>query len=108
MSVEQGEALPAGAIGAGERRSYYLLGQSALLLAFLGLWQLASNRLIDSFFISSPLAVAGKLFGWALDGTLWDAFSYTFQATAGGFLSVVDLPPVPGVLQPWVGTDPPV
>jgi hypothetical protein len=26
--------------------------------------------------------------------------------TAGGFLSVVDLPPVPRVTQPWVGTEP--
>lgn len=86
MTAEQGEALPAGGAGSADATPFYLLGQSALLLAFLGLWQLASDRLIDSFFISSPLAVAAKLGTWALDGTLWNAFAYTFQATAGGFV----------------------
>jgi NitT/TauT family transport system permease protein len=87
MTVEQGEALPANDdAGASDAGSLYLLGQCLLLLAFLGLWQFASDRLIDSFFISSPLAVVSKLHGWALDGTLWNAFSYTFQATAVGFV----------------------
>ena len=86
MSVEQGESLPATRSPGADSGSLFLLGQAGLLVAFVGLWQLASDRLIDSFFISSPLAVATRLLGWARDGTLWNAFAYTFQATAGGFV----------------------
>lgn len=86
MSVEQGESLPAAGSPGADAGSLFLLGQIGLLVAFVGLWQLASDRLIDSFFISSPLAVATRLLGWARDGTLWNAFAYTFQATAGGFV----------------------
>ena len=87
MSVEQADALPATATFApADDRLRYLGAQFALLFAFLALWQLASGRLIDSFYISSPFAVAAKLATWLADGTLWNSFSYTFQAMAGGFV----------------------
>jgi NitT/TauT family transport system permease protein len=57
-----------------------------LTVVLLGIWQAISGRLIDAFYISSPAAVAAKLYGWALDGTLWMSFLYTFQAMAGGFV----------------------
>lgn len=85
LTAEQGEALPVSGTGGEHAQSWFFAGQCLLLAAALALWQLASDRLVDSFFISSPAAVAVKLFGWARDGTLWDAFAYTFQATAGGF-----------------------
>ncbi len=86
VSVEQADALPASAAGPTDHSLRYLLAQVALLLLFLGLWQGVSGRWIDAFYISSPLAVAVKLYGWAVDGTLWNSFLYTFQAMAGGFI----------------------
>ena len=86
MSVEQTDALPVHTVRTGDHRLYYLLAQTALLLLLLGIWQGVSDRWIDAFFISSPSAVAVKLYTWAEDGTLWNAFLYTFQAMAGGFL----------------------
>ena len=59
---------------------------SAIGVAFLLLWHFVSGRLIDPFFISSPDAVAIKLWTWGVDGTLWHAFSYTFKAMIIGFL----------------------
>ena len=86
MSAEQGDALPGSGIAGSDRRLAYLVAQSALLATLLGAWQFASGRLIDEFFISSPIAVARKLMVWVGDGTLWNAFGYTFQAMAGGFV----------------------
>jgi NitT/TauT family transport system permease protein len=86
MSVEQADAFPVHVARPGDHRLYYLLAQTALLLLLLGIWQGVSGRWIDAFFISSPSAVAVKLYTWAADGTLWNAFLYTFQAMAGGFL----------------------
>ncbi|MGE3926225.1 MAG: ABC transporter permease [Lautropia sp.] len=76
----------AAAAAPAEHRGRFLAGQCAILVAVLALWQFASDRLIDAFFISSPLAVADKLRVWLIDGTLWHAFLYTFQAMAGGFV----------------------
>ena len=86
MSIEQADTLPALTNTTGDQRWRYLLAQVALLLLFLGLWQAASGRLIDDFFISSPSAIAVKLYVWTVDGTLWRSFLYTFQAMAGGFV----------------------
>ncbi len=86
MSVEQADALPGPAFGPDDHRMRYLVAQAALLLLLLGLWQWVSGRWIDAFYISSPSAVAQKLYVWSVDGTLWKSFAYTFQAMAGGFL----------------------
>jgi NitT/TauT family transport system permease protein len=86
MSVEQADALPAQVAGPSEHRLRYLVAQLALLLAFLGIWEFASGRWIDPFFISAPSAIAARLYGWTVDGTLWNAFLYTFQAMAAGFV----------------------
>lgn len=86
MSVEQADALPTHVAGPADHRLRYLAAQVALLVLFLAAWQAASGRLIDDFFISSPTAVAVKLYTWAVDGTLWMSFLYTFQAMAGGFI----------------------
>ncbi|RZL61121.1 MAG: ABC transporter permease [Variovorax sp.] len=89
MSVEQADALPATAVAGaapGDHGLRYLAAQVALLVLLLGAWQAASGRWIDPFYISSPSAVAAKLYGWAVDGTLLNSFLYTFQAMAGGFI----------------------
>ena len=86
MSIESGDTLPPASAAPSEHRLGFLLAQVSLLAAVLGVWQFASGRLIDEFFISSPIAVIEKLRIWILDGTLWNSFQYTFQAMAGGFM----------------------
>jgi len=61
-------------------------GQLAVALALLGFWQFASGRLVDPFFISSPLEVAIKVWKWLGDGTLLLHASYTLRAMAMGFV----------------------
>ena len=92
MSLAQGgaeaaEALPA-PLGDGGVASNLTIrfGQAGIGVALLAVWHFASGRLIDPFFISSPLAVAIKLWTWTADGTLWHAFAYTFQAMFLGFV----------------------
>lgn len=62
------------------------IGQVLIGVTILAVWQFASGRLIDEFFISSPLAVAAKLLLWMKNGTLANAFSYTMQAMVLGFI----------------------
>jgi NitT/TauT family transport system permease protein len=62
------------------------IGQVLIGVTILAVWQFASGRLIDEFFISSPLAVAAKLLLWTKNGTLANAFSYTMQAMVLGFV----------------------
>lgn len=85
MSAEDAEALPRGATN-GASGLAIRLGQAGIGVALLLAWHIASGRLIDPFFISSPMAVAVKLWTWITDGTLWFAFSYTFQAMIAGFI----------------------
>ncbi len=54
-------------------------------VGFVTLWHVASGRWIDTLLISSPEAVALRLWRWTLDGTLWDNLSITLLATALGF-----------------------
>jgi NitT/TauT family transport system permease protein len=60
-------------------------GQIGVGLVLIALWEIASGRLIDPFFISSPAAVAARLWRWAGDGTLALHAGYTLRATAMGF-----------------------
>jgi NitT/TauT family transport system permease protein len=85
MSIEQGDALPTHSSTGSGAGKWYLLGQIAIAAAILMTWEGVSGRWIDPFYISAPSAVASRLWGWAIDGTLWLSFSYTFQAMAGGF-----------------------
>ena len=92
-SIEAGEgALPldAGAAAvdaaAGRRRLAIRLAQLGVGVALLLGWEIASNWLIDPFFISSPGAVFAKLVQWIERGTLLTHASYTFYATAVGFV----------------------
>lgn len=63
-----------------------VLGLQLLLgLTILCLWQFASGRLIDAFFISSPLEVWRRLAQWTAEGMLAIHLTYTLSATAIGF-----------------------
>ena len=87
-TAEAAEALavPLTAGGDTQHNLAIRLGQIGIAATILLLWHLVSGRLIDPFFISSPAAVAIKLWNWSIDGTLWHAFTYTFQAMIIGFV----------------------
>ena len=85
-AASEGGDIDLGAVDSAPNPWLIRLGQIALGLALLGFWQFASARLVDPFFISSPAAVAAKLWKWLGDGTLLLHASYTFQAMAMGFL----------------------
>jgi NitT/TauT family transport system permease protein len=94
------------AAGAGQRglgSGFMVVCQIALGTALLLIWQGASGRLVDSFFISNPIDVARRLFGWIADGSLFLHIWATVYATIMGFV-VGSLGGV--VLGVWLGISP--
>ena len=82
---------------------FMVICQVVLGLVFLLLWQGASGRLVDSFFISNPLEVGTRLMGWIADGSLFLHIWATVYATVMGFLvgAVGGL-----ILGIWLGVSP--
>ncbi len=82
---------------------FMVICQVVLGLVFLLLWQGASGRLVDSFFISNPLEVGTRLMEWIADGSLFLHIWATVYATVMGFLvgSVGGL-----ILGIWLGVSP--
>lgn len=68
------------------RRRILRFIQIAVGVVFLVSWQLASGRLIDPFFASSPLEVGAKLVIWVERGILFRNLSITLYAMLAGFL----------------------
>jgi NitT/TauT family transport system permease protein len=82
---------------------FMLICQIVLGVALLLAWQGASGRLVDSFFISSPIDVGERLFGWIADGSLFLHMWATVYATLMGFI----IGSVGGVvLGIWLGVSP--
>jgi NitT/TauT family transport system permease protein len=80
-----------------------LLCQIALGVAMLLIWQGASGRLVDDFFISNPIAVAERLYQWIADGSLFLHIWATVYETLLGFI----VGAVGGVvLGIWLGVSP--
>ncbi len=71
--------------GLEQRKMMVRVSQVLFAIVFLSFWQWASGRIIDPFFVSSPLAVGGRLYEWTLNGQLWSHLSVTMLATAFGF-----------------------
>jgi NitT/TauT family transport system permease protein len=74
------------------RRRYALVIalRLALLVVFLGLWELgADTGLIDPFFFSSPSGIAEQTWAWITEGTsqgpLWQQIYVTLEETFIGF-----------------------
>lgn len=87
------------ALGSG----FMVIYQVALGLVFLLLWQGASGRLVDSFFISNPIDVGTRLVGWIADGSLFVHMWATVYATVLGFV----IGSIGGVvLGIWLGVSP--
>jgi len=72
------------------RKQMVLFWRWAILLAFLGGWELASRtELIDPFFFSSPTAIWDRLVEWTIEGTsegpLWFHLWVTMEEALIGF-----------------------
>jgi sulfonate transport system permease protein len=79
------------------------LSQLALGLAVILVWQGASGRLIDNFFISNPIDIATRLWRWTVDGSIFAHIGATLYATAMGFV----IGSVGGaMLGVWLGVSP--
>jgi NitT/TauT family transport system permease protein len=77
--------------------------QVALGLAFLILWQLAAGRFLDEFLVSSPIAVARRLWSWIADGSILLHIWATVYATVIGFVIGAVAGVVGGL---WLGMSP--
>lgn len=72
--------------GAGLSESMVLIaGRIALILAILGLWQFADDRLIPDFVISSPVHVASQLAEDLQSGTIWNDIAVTTEELVMGY-----------------------
>lgn len=79
------------------------LWQTALGIAILLVWQGASGRLVDNFFISNPIDVGRRLLGWTLDGSIFIHVWATLYATIFGFVLGSALGAALGI---WLGVSP--
>ncbi len=96
-----GVVAPAASAGPDDAQESWIVlavKRAALLATILGLWQLASGRWIDPFWISSPLDVVRKLAEWYEQGrllpnvgvTLFEALAgFLIGTIAGGFVGLV-------------------
>jgi len=77
-----------GAFERRERRDRWLVRScwALLLVIILGLWQVASGRWVDPFWISSPVRVIARLVDWIVSGTLWPHLLTTVLEAVTGFL----------------------
>jgi NitT/TauT family transport system permease protein len=66
-------------------------GRVAIAVLFLGGWQLASDRVIASFYVSSPAAVIDRLVSLTVSGELWPHLTQTLIEVALGMLIGVPL-----------------
>jgi NitT/TauT family transport system permease protein len=90
LPVEPVEVPPPAAGGGdadqGESWRRITLKRTLLLVVLLAAWQLASGRLIQPFWISSPLEVAQRLADWYEKGKLMPNIGVTLFEALSGFL----------------------
>lgn len=67
------------------RKLQVLMGRVSFAVAFLLLWEFASGRLINAFFISSPMRIVAKLWRWFSTGEIWPHLTITLEAMIAGF-----------------------
>ncbi|KUI22320.1 ABC transporter permease [Mycobacterium sp. GA-2829] len=79
------------------QRRIILLGRIGIAVLFVGGWQLASDRLISAFYVSSPAAVVERLGSLVATGELWPHLTQTLVEVALGLLIGVPLGAVLGV-----------
>jgi len=77
--------------------------QVVLGIVVLMIWQGASGRLVDDFFISNPLDVGQRLYDWIIDGSLFLHLWTTVYETFLGFVVGAAVGVVLGI---WLGVSP--
>ncbi|MPZ86358.1 MAG: ABC transporter permease subunit [Actinophytocola sp.] len=60
--------------------------RTLVIAAVLAVWQLASGRWIDPFFVGSPTAIGERLWEWVSTGYIFSHLLITLQEAALGFL----------------------
>lgn len=66
-------------------RRFLLVARVAVLVGVILAWELSSGRILRTFFVSSPTAVAAQLAEWIVDGDLVYHGQFTLTATALGY-----------------------
>ena len=95
---------PSPATGPGGFGSRFMLScQVVLGIVVLMIWQGASGRLVDDFFISNPLDVGQRLYDWIIDGSLFLHLWATVYETFLGFVVGAAVGVVLGI---WLGVSP--
>lgn len=82
---------------------FMLSCQVVLGIVVLMIWQGASGRLVDDFFISNPLDVGQRLYDWIIDGSLFLHLWATVYETFLGFVVGAAVGVVLGI---WLGVSP--
>lgn len=68
------------------------LAQAAVVLGFVGSWELATaTGFLDPFFTSRPSSIASQLYEWIVSGFIWVHVAITFVETLAAFLIAVIL-----------------
>jgi len=62
------------------------LGRLVVLALVLGLWELLSGRAFNSFWLSKPSLIGGRIVEMIGDGDLWFHMSVTLQEAIGGLV----------------------
>jgi len=70
----------------GTLRAHPAVQQLLVLAGIVGLWQLVSGPLINSYYLSTPAAVLRQLAGWIADGSLWLHLGATLATALFGFV----------------------
>ena len=87
LPVADGAAPPVALdLPAAPPRDRVLLYRAGLAVVIIALWQAASGRLVDPFWLSSPLEIGATLWKWTWSGLLERHLLVTFEETAAGFL----------------------
>ena len=78
-------------------RLVILAGQIGIGLVFLALWEVASGRWVDEFFLSKPSLIIERIFDLAKSGDLWLHLRATLLETGIGLLIGLPLGVVLGI-----------
>ena len=87
QSIEQPSSASISAKHLQRRQSLFVnVSRLTFLIILLVAWQFLSGRYVNPLFISSPLAIGQRLWGWILDGTLWFHTWLTIQEIIWGLV----------------------
>ena len=87
QSIEQPSSASISAKHLQRRQSLFVnVSRLTFLIVLLVAWQFLSGRYVNPLFISSPLAIGQRLWGWILDGTLWFHTWLTIQEIIWGLV----------------------